>query len=248
MCGRYTSTTDPATLAARFDAVDATGGDAPDPDHNVAPTKPVLAVVRRHPRDAGGRPEPGTVRSIRVMRWGLVPGWAGDRAAAARMINARAGTVRTKPAFRGPIRHHRCLVPADGWYEWKREGAVRRPYYLTPVDGSGLAMAGVWSVWRDPAVENAEPLLTCAVLTTDAVGAPAGVHDRMPLLCAPADWDRWLDPDHADIDDLLNRPVDGSLIDGLEIRPVSTAVNNVRHNGPHLITRADDGQAALDLG
>lgn len=252
MCGRYSSTKAPARLAAEFDAADMTG-DPPRPDHNVAPTKPVMVVIARHPRGDDGEPEERVVRTLRVMRWGLVPKWAKDRGIGAKMINARAETVRSKPAFRSAIKHYRCLVPADGWYEWKRDGADKRPFYLTPADGSSIAMAGIWSTWRDPEDPEGEPLITCSVLTTDAVGPLAGIHDRMPLLCATDDWARWLDPDHMNIDDLLTNPVDGALVSGLELRPVSTAVNSVRNNGPSLVERVEPGrdqhgQGALDLG
>jgi putative SOS response-associated peptidase YedK len=120
MCGRYASTRDPATLAIEFDAVDGTDGAAPSADYNVAPTKPVLSVVTRHPRDAQGIPDRDrTVRSIRVMRWGLVPHWAKDPSIGPRMINARAESAAIKPAFRDPVARRRCLLPADGWYEWQ---------------------------------------------------------------------------------------------------------------------------------
>ncbi|MGH3621034.1 MAG: SOS response-associated peptidase, partial [Sciscionella sp.] len=121
MCGRYVSTKDPAQLAAEFDAVDATEGGAPAADYNVAPTKQVCGVVTRHPRDAAGTPDPDTTeRRIRLMRWGLVPHWAKDSSVGVKMINARAESAATKPAFRNSLTSRRCLLPADGWYEWRR--------------------------------------------------------------------------------------------------------------------------------
>jgi putative SOS response-associated peptidase YedK len=236
VCGRYASTKNPATLAAEFDAVDTTGEDAPRPDFNVAPTKQVISVVNRHPRDDQGRADPDrTERSLRVMRWGLIPHWAKSKSIGSKMINARADTVGSKPAFRTSLAKRRCLLPADGWFEWRRDASGRQPFFMTRGGGASLAMAGLWSTWRDPSADaDAPPLVTCAVLTTDAVGQLAGIHDRMPLLLAPSAWAEWLDPDRASVDDLLGEP-DRALIDMLELRPVSDAVNSVRNNGPELL-------------
>ncbi len=243
MCGRYASTRNPATLAVEFDALDATDGAAPGADYNVAPTKPVLAVVTRHPRDADGVADPDrTVRSIRVMRWGLVPHWAKDPKIGSRMINARAESAAGKPAFRDALARRRCLLPADGWYEWQRSGAQKQPFFMTPADGSSLALAGLWSTWRGP--DTDAPLVTCTVLTTDAVGPLAEIHDRMPLLLPAQAWSSWLDPDSPDPGELLAPPSD-QLVAALELRAVSTAVNNVRHAGPQLVERLEPEQPAL---
>ena len=265
MCGRYASIENPATLAVEFDAIDATadgiggstGGAAgpPEPDYNVAPTKPVFSVVARHPRTAEGSPDPDrTERSIRVMRWGLVPHWAKDSGIGSRLINARAETAASKPAFRDALARRRCLLPADGWYEWQspsvpsaRAGsdARKQPFFITPADGSGLALAGVWSTWRAPDAEPETPLLvTCAVLTTGAVGPLAEIHDRMPLVLPAQAWADWLDPDADDPGSLLTPP-SAELVHTLELRPVSTAVNNVRHQGPELVKRIEPEQPAL---
>jgi putative SOS response-associated peptidase YedK len=252
MCGRYASTKNPATLAIEFDAIDATDGAAPGIDYNVAPTKPVLSVVTRHPRDAEGNPDPGrTVRSIRVMRWGLVPHWAKDPKLGSRLINARAESAASKPAFRDALARRRCLLPADGWYEWQRSagragspttGTHKQPFYMTPADGSSLALAGLWSSWRDPDTDTL--LVSCAVLTTDAVGPLAEIHDRMPLILPAPAWQAWLDPDSADPGELLAPPAT-ALVDALELRPVSTAVNSVRRGGPQLVERLEPEQPAL---
>lgn len=251
MCGRYASIKAAADIASEFRATDATDGDEPRPDYNVAPTKPVLAVVQRHPRDAEGTPDPArTERSVRVMRWGLVPSWAKDPALGARMINARAETAAVKPTFRKALAARRCLLPADGWYEWKRDGATTQPYFVTGTDGTSLAMAGLWEFWR--ASDGGDPLITAAVLTTDAVGPLARVHHRMPLLLPPDAWPDWLDPDvgaAADrIVELLAPPSD-RLVSGLALRPVSTLVNDVRNDGPELVARTEpsDGPAELAL-
>jgi putative SOS response-associated peptidase YedK len=244
MCGRYASTRNPATLAVEFDAVDGTDGEAPGAAYNVAPTTPVLSVVTRHPRDSQGVPDlERTVRSIRVMRWGLVPHWAKDLGVGSRLINARAESAAGKPAFRDAVARRRCLLPADGWYEWQRVGSHKQPFFITPADGSGLAMAGLWSTWRRPDAA-APPLVTCAVLTTDAVGPLAEIHNRMPMILPAQDWPAWLDPDSDDPSELL-APPPAQLVHELELRPVSTAVNNVRRNGPELVDRVEPEQPAL---
>jgi putative SOS response-associated peptidase YedK len=253
MCGRYASTRNPATLAVEFDAVDGTDGAAPEAHYNVAPTTPVLSVVTRHPRDSQGVPDPDrTVRSIRVMRWGLVPHWAKDPGVGSRLINARVETAARKPAFRDAVARRRCLLPADGWYEWQRtvgragnrgRGTHKQPFFITPADGSGLALAGLWSTWRRPDAA-ASPLVTCTVLTTDAVGPLAEIHDRMPLILPAQAWQAWLDPDSDDPSGLL-APPPAQLVHGLELRPVSTAVNDVRQNGPELVERVEPEQPAL---
>jgi len=241
MCGRYASIKAPADLAEEFRAVDATGG-AAQLDYNVAPTKQVIAVVERHPRDEEGTPDPDvTQRSLRMVRWGLVPSWSKDPKSGARMINARAESAAEKPAFRKALAARRCLIPADGWYEWQRGPDHKQPYYTSYRDGSSLALAGLWEFWRpkeDPDNEYPDGLVTCSVLTTDAVGPLAQVHDRMPLVLDPKAWDTWLDPDtdaSADAVAALLTPPSPELVSRLELRPVSPRVNNVRNNGPELI-------------
>lgn len=257
MCGRYAVTRDPAALAEEFDAVDATASADPTADYNIAPSKDVVTVVQRHPRDGDGAvlsAEPA-VRSLRTMRWGLVPFWAKDPAVGNRMINTRAETAKEKSAFRKALARRRCLLPADGWFEWRagsageaqsreptRKGAKKprkEPFFMTGPDGSSLAFAGLWESWRDPsAAEEAPPLVTCSVLTTEAVGRLAGIHHRMPVLMASENWNDWLDPDNTDAAGMLDE-VPRELVDSLELRPVSTRVNDVRNNGPELIERVD---------
>ncbi|HEX7746682.1 MAG TPA: SOS response-associated peptidase, partial [Micromonosporaceae bacterium] len=172
MCGRYATTRSAADLSALFESYDDTDGGLAA-DYNVAPTDPV-PIVRLSRRHAG--------RALSVARWGLVPPWAKDTRGAARMINARAETVATSTAYARSFAARRCLVPADGWYEWVRTGTGgKQPYFMTPQDGRPLAFAGLWSVWGG----GPDPLLTCSVVTTAAVGELALVHDRMPLLLAP---------------------------------------------------------------
>ncbi|MFC4106941.1 SOS response-associated peptidase [Micromonospora zhanjiangensis] len=230
MCGRYATTRSAADLSALFESSDETGGRLVA-DFNVAPTDPV-PMVRNSQVDG---------RMLTVARWGLVPSWARDSRGAARMINARAETVATGKAFAASFARRRCLIPADGWYEWvRRDGAGKQPYFMTPVDGSVLAFAGLWSVWSPPdrasgAAESADPLVSCAVLTTAARGDLALVHDRMPLLLPAERWPDWL-AGGGDPARLLTPPGD-ELLTEIEIRPVGPSVGDVRNDGPDLVVR-----------
>lgn len=215
MCGRYASTRSAADLSALFEADDATADLAPR--YNVAPTDPVPVV--KVSRERGGR-------VLEVGRWGLLPHWARDQKAAARMINARSETVATAPAYARAFATRRALVPADGWYEWRRlDGGGKQAYFMTPQDGSVLGLAGLWSRW------GPDRLLTFSIVTTAAVGDLGMVHDRMPLLLEPARWQSWL----AGEPDLTAPPPE--LVAGLELRPVGPAVGNVRNDGPELVAR-----------
>jgi putative SOS response-associated peptidase YedK len=249
MCGRFAVTTDPALLAVQIDAVDETGyaGIRP-PNYNVAPTTDIAAVVARH-----DEPDDRPSRRIRLMRWGLLPPWAkagpdgAPQAKGPQLINARAETVTTSPAYRTAAKHKRCLIPMDGYYEWKpnpdnpKRGRKTPCYFYRP-DGAPLMVAGLWSVWR--AEGASEGLLTCTVITTEAVGEFAAVHDRMPLSLAAADWDRWLDPDAPAPAGLLTETPD---VAALAMREVSTLVNNVANNGPELIESPDCGNQPVGL-
>jgi putative SOS response-associated peptidase YedK len=235
-----------------IDAVNEIGQDFRGPNYNVAPTTDVAAVVARHadPQD----PDDEATRRVRLMRWGLLPSWVkadadGRPLAKAQLINARADKVTTSPAFRSAAEHKRCLVPMDGYYEWMpaeksraNPKARKTPFYLHRADGQPLLVAGLWSAWKPgPA---AEPVLTCTIITTDAVDQLGRIHDRMPLPIAEADWGRWLDPDRPAPADLLATPPD---IGGIAMREVSTLVNNVRNNGPELIAPAEPGNQPVGL-
>ncbi|WP_431943895.1 SOS response-associated peptidase [Micromonospora marina] len=218
MCGRYATTRSAADLSAIFESADETGGVTPD--YNVAPTDPVPLV----------RLAPEGHRLLSLGRWGLLPQWSRSASGAARMINARAETVATSRAYAPSFARRRCLVPADGWYEWVRlADGGRQPYFMTPRDGSVLAFAGIWSVWESAGRAR----LTFSVLTTAASGELAEVHDRMPLLLSPERWAGWLGPAEEPAE--LLTPPDAGLLAGLEIRPVSRAVGDVRNDGPELI-------------
>ncbi|MEV4626036.1 SOS response-associated peptidase [Micromonospora sp. NPDC049523] len=183
------------------------------------------------PGDQGDAPATRR-RALSVARWGLVPAWAKDARGGARMINARAETVATTNAYARSFAKRRCLVPADGWYEWVRgDGGTKQPYFMTPADGGVLALAGLWSVWKGPD----GPLLSCSVITTAAVGELADVHDRMPLLLAPERWDDWLDG--GDSAAHLLAPPSARMLAGIEIRPVGRGVGDVRNDGPELVAR-----------
>lgn len=236
MCGRYVSVRSDDDVLAEFEAVDATGGDTPPADYNVAPTKPVRAVVNRPLRGADGRPAAEPTRQLRVVSWGLVPSWAKDRRIAAKLINARVEGLAGKPAFRRAYARRRCLVPADGWYEWQlrdtADGRRKQPMYMTPTDGHGLAFAGLYEFWGPPG----ETLTTCTILTTAARGALLDIHDRMPLVLPSGAWARWLDQAVTDPADLLV-PWDEARGEHLELRPVATTVNSVENNGAELLER-----------
>ncbi|MGC4852442.1 SOS response-associated peptidase [Micromonospora sp. DT4] len=221
MCGRYATTRGAGELSALFESSDDTDG-VIRPDHNVAPTDRVPLV----------RLTPEGHRSLCVARWGFLPHWSRSAAGAARMINARAETVATSRAYAGAFARRRCLVPADGWYEWvRRPDGGRQAYFMTPADGSVLALAGIWSVWES----GADSRLTFSVLTTAALGELAEVHDRMPVLLAPERWSSWLTP--CDEPERLLTPASPDLLAGLEIRPVGPAVGDVRNDGPGLTVR-----------
>lgn len=218
MCGRYATTRSAADLSAFFEAYDDTSG--LDADYNVAPTDPVPVVRMSQRRDT---------RVLDTARWGLVPPWAKDLRGGARMINARSETVATSRAFAPSFARRRCLVPADGWYEWVKDGRDKQAYYMTPADGSVLAFAGLWSAWGT----GDEPLITCTVLTTAALGGLARVHDRMPLILDVRSWAPWL-AGGGDAADLLT-PLSVAELEAIEIRPVGSSVGNVRNNSPDLL-------------
>ncbi|QGK72399.1 SOS response-associated peptidase [Allosaccharopolyspora coralli] len=222
MCGRYAVRHDPAMLAHEFDAFDRTEGEVA-PDFNVSPTRTVPVVVQR-----------GRERTLRPVRWGLVPTWAKDTTSGPPMINARAESITTKPAYAESVAHRRCLMPATGWFEWSPGDRTRQPHLCGRSDGASLGMAAVFSAWWPQASEA--PLVTCAVVTTEAVGEFADVHHRMPLVLPRRRWQEWLDPESTDVAELLSG-VDSGVLTELELRPVSPEVNSIRNNHPGLLER-----------
>lgn len=238
MCGRYAASREPAALVEEFGVEVPPAVDVP-PCFNVAPTHEVYVVRDGKADDAGHHP-----RRLDVARWGLVPSWAKDVSIGNRMINARAETVAEKPSYRRALASRRCLVPADGFYEWQARPATggtkspKQPYFLHPADGTGLAMAGLYEWWRDPAVDDADDprawLLSMTIITTDASGLVRDIHDRMPVAVLPEQRDAWLDPEvpgQAVLGDVLA----SAPSDFWAGYPVSTEVNSVRHQGPGLV-------------
>jgi putative SOS response-associated peptidase YedK len=249
MCGRYASSRKPEDLVEEFEISPAGNrvDEALAPDYNVAPTKPVYAVMERSSSSSKGDEDPEAAspeRQLRVLSWGLVPSWAKDPAIGNRMINARMETVAEKPAYKRAFAGRRCLLPADGYFEWYptqvkgRSGRpLKQPFYIHPADGGVLAMAGLYEIWRDPDRAEDDPdrfRWTCTVLTTEAEDAVGHIHDRMPLMVERERWAAWLDPTVSGKDDLLSLLVPAAP-GRLEAFPVSTDVNNVRNNGPELV-------------
>ena len=235
MCGRYAASRRPEDLVEEFELAD-TPEPALPPSYNVAPTDTVYAVVERVPRE---EPDAAPVRSLRTVRWGLVPSWAKDPGIGSRMINARMETVADKPAFRRAFAKRRALLPADGYFEWYgEERGKKQPFFIRPADGGVLAMAGLYELWRDPSVptdaETDPWLWTVTVLTTTATDDLGRIHDRMPLLVEKQRYAEWLDPAVDDPDELrgLLVPAAPGL---LMAYPVATTVNNVKNNGPELV-------------
>ncbi len=234
MCGRYAASRRPEDLVEEFE-VDGLPEQVLKPSYNVAPTNTVYAVMERAPKD---EPEAPAVRRLHPVKWGLVPSWAKDPSIGNRMINARMETVAEKPAFKRAFAKRRCLLPADGYFEWYGETkGKKQPFFIHPADGSVLAMAGLYELWRDKSKADDDPdrwLWTCTVLTTTAEDDLGRIHDRMPLLVERERYHAWLDPGHDDPGELRGLLVPAAP-GRLTAFPVSTEVNNVRNNGPQLV-------------
>jgi putative SOS response-associated peptidase YedK len=220
MCGRFSQQRPASELAEIFSAEPLV--DDPGPRYNVAPTDGALVVVQREER-----------RAITSYRWGLIPHWADSAKVGSRMFNARAETLTASPAFRDSLRRKRCLVPVEAFYEWRREGEIRQPYTIARADGRPLVLAGLWDGWRDPATETVRRTFT--VVTTAPNETMAAIHNRMPAMLADEDWPIWLDPGPSDPGELL-AIIDAGREPELVIRPVSRLVNDVRNDGPELVT------------
>jgi putative SOS response-associated peptidase YedK len=215
MCGRYRLSRRKELVEEYFDTV----SDEPDwtPRYNIAPTQPV-AVIRQNPKEP--------VRELSLMRWGLIPSWSKDMSTAAQMINARSETAGTKPAFRDAMKSRRCLIPADGFYEWKRDGKTKQPFCFEVNQGQLFAFAGLWDRWKDP---NGNWIKTCSILTTTPNAVTATVHDRMPVILGADAYDLWLDPGMKNVDATseLLKPYDARLMRSF---PVSTRINHVAND------------------
>ena len=223
MCGRFVATATPAQLADYLH-VDEVRTEALEPSWNVAPTDAVYAAAENREQH----------RILGTYQWGLVPSWAKDPKVGARMINARAETLESK--FRRTFERRRCLLPADGFYEWEKlENGKKQPWFIHRADGAPMVFAGLWELWKpEGAGDDDEPLRTCSIITTEANELLAPIHDRMPAVVAPQDWDRWLDRDLTDTSVLrpLLAPADPR---SMERFAVSTEVNSVRNNHGDLV-------------
>jgi putative SOS response-associated peptidase YedK len=236
MCGRFVSTAGPDRIAAYFDTVLPTEAVAESlgENYNVAPTQDIYAVV------ASGD---GAAR-VDAFHWGLIPSWAKDRKVGSRMINARAETLAEKSSFKGLLRRKRCIVPMDGFYEWKpgAEGGpvnakgqpLKQPMFIHRADGELLTVAGLWTAWKDPEDPEGRWLHSATVITTEANAAVRPIHDRMPAILTADRWAAWLDPTNEDLP-ALQSMLDGGPPELLAMHAVSTDVNNVRNNRPDLI-------------
>jgi len=238
MCGRFVSASPPDEIAKYFAAeAPLSAAEGAEPNWNVAPTTDIFVVL-----------SDGGTRRVAAHHWGLVPFWAKDPKVGNRMINARAETIATSGAFKHAFKKRRCIVPADGFYEWKKVPGQKQkqPYFIQRPDGEPFAFAGLWEEWKGPgatdaaapAAEPAERLRSATIITTTPNEAMAAIHDRMPVILPASAWDDWLDPDNDDLATLgkLLVPAPSSLI---VMHPVSTEVNNVRNRGAQLTAPVD---------
>ncbi len=224
MCGRYLSLSSPADLAERFE-VATVKLDGSAPRYNVAPSTQVPAVLE-HDGD----------RRLGPIRWGFVPRWAKQLKGSPQPINARVETVATNRMFSTAFKRQRCILPADGFYEWldRGEGRKKQPFHIADPDGEPLAFAGIWSVWRDPSEQDADPLSTAAIITTAADGEMERIHHRMPVILPAGLWADWLGADEDDAPHLL-AAIQALGAPRLVATEISDRVNNVRNDGPELL-------------
>lgn len=217
MCGRFALISATEEVADALGVDQATIADIPPavPRYNIAPTQPVLAAYL----DEIGQ------RRLTFFQWGLVPSWSKDVTIGSRLINARSETVTEKPSFRNAFKRRRCLIPADGFYEWQKVNGGKQPLYIHGADGRPLALAGLWEVWQEP---EGTRLQTCTILTTTPNELMSPIHDRMPVILEPEDFGMWLEPSaHPDESLHLLRPYPAAK---MKVYPVSTAVNNPRND------------------
>ena len=228
MCGRFVSASPPDQIAGYFGA-EASAEAVLEPSYNVAPTSDVYVVYAD-----------GEARRLDAFHWGLVPFWAKDPSIGNRMINARAEGLADKNAYRHAFAKRRCLIPADGFYEWQQVQGQKqkKPWFIQRPDGDPLAFAGLWEQWRGPQRDGSQSLRSCTVVTTGANATMRPVHDRMPVILPPSAWDAWLDPGNRDTAELerLLVPAPPRLI---TMHRVAPEVGNVRNQGPQLVEPVD---------
>jgi putative SOS response-associated peptidase YedK len=218
MCGRFTLEKSVGNLGDLFQLPQL----PLQPRYNIAPTQPIVAIR--------ASPETGD-RELALLRWGLIPAWSKDPFAGPLLINARAETAAVKPAFRTALRRRRCLVPADGFYEWQREGREKRPFHMRRQDGAPFALAGLWERWEGP---DGSCIDSCALLTTEANVLMQPIHDRMPVILDPPDFDLWLDPQVQQVE-LLQGLLRPYPVAAMVAYPVSPLVNNARNDDPQCV-------------
>ncbi len=245
MCGRFVSASPPDAIARYFSAApgqshEPGGADPswPGPRWNVAPTDDVLVVL-----EAGG------TRHLDTFHWGLVPMWAKDPSVGGRMINARSDGLARSNAFKHAFLRRRCIVPADGFYEWKAVPGQKRkqPYFISSADGEPYALAGLWEEWRRPEHDGGSSLRSCTIITGPPNEVVGEIHDRMPVILPPSAWEAWLDPANRDVEALRRLLVPAP--DAWTVaRPVGPDVSNVRHDGPHLVEPVDPADPEPDAG
>jgi putative SOS response-associated peptidase YedK len=219
MCGRYTLRTPVDSLVETFEIEEYPS--SVTPNYNIAPTQEVAAVVEENEK-----------RKLEMLRWGLIPSWAKDPAIGNKMINARAETVAEKPSFRSAFKNRRCLIIADGFYEWQKTNNGKQPYHIKMEDGSPFAFAGLWETWKDD-----EEIRSCTIITTGANNLMEEIHHRMPVILHPEDYALWLDPDFDEKEPLttLLKPFPA---DAMEAYPVSRRVNKPSNNEPSVLEPA----------
>jgi putative SOS response-associated peptidase YedK len=230
MCGRYRLSRRKELIEEHFDAI--SGEEDWSPRYNIAPTQ-LVVVIRQSPKKS--------IRELSLMRWGLVPSQAKDLSGAARMINARAESVTENPAFREALKLRRCLLPADGFYEWTRTVRAKQPYCFEVKDGELFAFAGLWERWRDA---GGKVLETCSILTTMPNVVTSTVPDRMPVILEPESSEIWLDPGMGDVGSVseMLKPCDARL---MRCFPVSSRINSVVHDDAACSARVEEMQNSL---
>ncbi len=229
MCGRFLLTSSLDDLVATL-GVDEVATEPLPPRYNVAPSTEIYAAIDRAGRRRLGR-----------LRWGFLPSWASSVRGGRQPINARIETVASSRMFASSFAHRRCLLPADGFYEWQETGSgSKQPYHLADPEGRPLVLAGIWTAWRDPDDTDADPVFSTAIVTTEARGAMADLHRRMPVILPAQLWDAWADTEADDAPHLLDALV-GMDVPRLRATPISTRVNDVRNDGPQLLEPVEPG-------
>lgn len=224
MCGRYSLSLSSSDLSDYFHLVKAPP--PLEPRYNIAPSQDV-AVIREKEEE----------RLLVMLHWGLIPFWANDTKIGYRTLNARSETAYKTPAFRAAFRSRRCLIPASGYFEWDKKDGTRQPYFIFRADGQPIAFAGLWEHWEEK--EGKEVIDSCTILTTEASEPVANLHDRMPVILEPEDFDQWLDPHEQDVDHLrkLLRPAPPGI---LSMYPVSKYVNKATHEGQECVEPVEE--------